>query len=383
MRRRMKIALALVEALLIPAVCAGCWSYHEVETYSIVAGMAIDKGENGYKYHVTMECVKIAGGGDQSATKPLVLEADGNSIFDAIRSTLRESDKKLYFNHCEIVIISSDIAKEGIKLIMDLLKRDAELRITMDVLVSKEKTAGEILRVTPQSGQILSYQINNTLGEQASYYGSLPGVQIYEITNALNAEGMSLTLPAIEKKEVEGEETVQISGGAVFQSDKQVGWLSSSQAKYYAFLVDTIKGGLLLTGPTPGSTQVCLEIQESDTKIQPIISGDTVTMQVTVDMKAAFGEQISETDYLSDVGIEGVQKNAERTIEYGITDVVKSVQQQFNTDIFGFGNTIYKNMPEQWSRLKPKWNEMFKTVPVQVSAHVKIENTGLDLPKVR
>ncbi|MFU0832099.1 MAG: Spore germination protein B3 [Oscillospiraceae bacterium] len=382
MSKRIKIAVALLEVLLIPMVCAGCWSYHEVETYSIVAGMAIDKGQNGYKYHLTLECVKIAAG-DESEAKPLVLEADGNSIFEATRSTLRESDKKLYFNHCEIVIISSDIAKEGLKLVMDFLKRDAELRITMDVLISKEKTAGEILRVTPQSGNILSYQINNTLGEQASYNGSLPGVQIYEITNTLNAEGLSLVLPAIEKKEVEGEETVQISGGAVFRSDKQVGWLSSSQAKYYAFLKNTIKGGLLLTGPTPSSTQVCLEIQKSNTEIEPIISGDSVTMQVTVDMKAAFGEQISETDYLSEVGIEEVQKNAERTIEYGINDVVQYVQQQYDSDIFGFGNTIYQNMPDQWDRLKPKWNEIFKTVHVKVIAHVKIENTGLDLPKVR
>lgn len=383
MRKQIKIAAILAEALLIVSFCTGCWNYHEVESYSIVAGMAIDKGQNGYQYHLTFECAKIAGGEDKSGAEPLVLESDGNSIFEAIRSTLRESDKKLYFNHCKIIIISSDIAKQGLKPVMDFLKRDAEPRITLDVLISKEKTAGEILHVTPQSGQILSYQINNTLGEQASYNGSLPGVQVYEMTNIFNAEGMSLVLPAIEKKSAEEQETVQISGGAVFQSDRQIGWLSPSQAKYYALLINKIKDGLLLTGPTPDSTQVCLDILNSDTKVQPIVSGNRVTMQVTVDMKAAFAEQTSKTDYLSEVGIEGIQKNAERTIEYGMADVVKSVQEQLNSDIFGFGNKIYKNQPKEWKRLKTKWHEVFKTVDVKVSAHVKIENTGLALPKVR
>lgn len=381
MRKAWKTAAVLLEAALILTAFSGCWNYHELETYSIVSGMAIDKGQNGYKYHVTFECVKMSGGGKSAQIEPLLLEEDGDTVFDAVRSTLRESDKKLYFNHCKILILSSDIAKEGIKSVTDWVKRDAEPRLTLNLLVSKEKTAGEILNIKPQSGQLLSYQINNTLSECAAYYGSPSNIQAYEMANILNANGISLVLPAIEKKKSESGETVQLSGGAVFRGDRMIGWLDADPAKYYALIRGKVKGGLLLTGPTPGSTQFCLEILECKTKVKPVVSGQTVTVGIDVSMRAAFGEQDSETDLLAQIGISKVEQYAAQTIQYKTADVVKSVQQNFDSDIFGFGSTIYQNQPDEWGKIASRWDDIFKTLKVNVTAEVKIENTALNMTK--
>ncbi len=381
MKKFWKKAAVLAEAALLLLLFTGCWNYHELETYSIVAGIAVDKGENGYRYHVTFECLKMAGGTKNAQIQPLLVEEDGNTIFDAVRSTLRESDKKLYFHHCRVVILSSDIAKEGLRSVTDWIKRDAEPRLTMDVVISKEKTAAEILRVKPKSGQLTAYQISNTLAESGGYYGTSSGVRIFEMTNTLNSEGISLVLPTIEKKATDSGETLQLTGGAVFKGDRLVGWLDAEPAKYYALIRGKVRGGLLLTGITPGSTQLCLEIQRCETKVKPVVSGDTVMVDIRVHMRTAFAEQDSETDLFSKIGIGGVERDADRTVQYETTRVVKDVQQAFGTDIFGFGNLIYQNQPKEWKRLRPRWDQIFRKLKVHVTADVEIGNTALNNEK--
>lgn len=380
--KRVKKAAVLLAAALILLLQSGCWSYHELETYSIVAGIAIDKGQNGYKYHVTLECVDMsATGGPTAGIEPQMLEEDGNAIFDAMRSTLRESDKKLYFNHCKVIIVSSELAKEGIKPLLDWFQRDAEPRSTLAFLISKEKTAGEILRVTPQTGQITGFQISNSLTETASYYGGMPQVQLYQIYNILNAEGASVALPAIETKTVPSGQTVQFAGVAVFKGDRQVGWLDDEPAKYFVMAHGDANGGLLLTGEKPDAKDIVLEILSVKTKKEPVISGDAVSMRISVEMEAAFAEQNSEVDYLTKDGMDKIQGYAERTIRDGIQDVVESVQQQFDSDIFCFGNSIFLSDPGEWERLKPHWDDIFRKLKVEVEAKVVIRNAALGVAK--
>lgn len=381
MKKKWKQAIVILESALILFLFSGCWNYHELETYSIVSGMAIDKGENGYKYHVTFECMKMSGGGKSGQIEPLLIEEDGNSVFDAVRSTVRESDKKLYFNHCKILVLGSEVAQDGIKSAVDWVKRDAEPRITVDMLVSKSKTAEEILRVKPQSGQLLSYQVDNTLAESAGYYGSSAGVQLYQATDILNSPGISLVLPAVEVKPTNDGETVQVSGGAVFRGDRLIGWLDAEPAKFYALIQGKTKGGLLLTGPTPGSTQICLEVLDCETKMKPVVSGQSLTYEIKVRIRAALAEQDSEKDLVSQIGIGRVEQYADQTIRYGITSVVKDVQHRFDSDIFGFGSDLYQNQPKEWSRLGPRWDQIFETISVKPEAEVEIENTALNVTK--
>lgn len=379
---KLKKTAALLATALILLLQTGCWSYHELETYSIVAGIALDKGQNGYKYHVTLECIDMSStGGPTAGIEPQMLEEDGNSVFDAMRSTLRESDKKLYFNHCKIVVVSSDLAKEGIKPLLDWFQRDAEPRVTLAFLISKEKTAGEILRVAPQTGQITAFQISNSLNESESYYGGTPNVQLYQINNILNAEGVSVVLPAIETKTVASGKTVQLTGAAVFKGDKQVGWLDDEPAKYFVMARGEANGGLLLTGEKPGAADIVLEILSLQSKIEPVISGDSVSMRVGVEMVVAFAEQNGTVDYLTKDGTDKIEGYAERTIRDGVQEVVESVQQRFDSDIFGFGNSIFLSDPGEWERLKPRWDDTFRGLKVEVDAKVVIRDAALGVVK--
>ena len=373
----MKRMLALAAALLMMLTFTGCWNYHEIETLQIVSGVAVDVGRNGYKYHVTFECIKLGQGTQQPGSpQPVILETDGNTIFDAVRSALNESDKKLYFSHCEIVILSSQIAKGGIKSLLDWFMRDAEPRDTLEFLVSKADTAGVILQQKPKTGQVLSYQISNALHESANAAGKNLHVQLYQINNTLNTPGNDLTLPAIELKQEAGGETVQVQGDAVFQEDKMVGYITADQAKTLNFVLNNINGGLLLTGKNPGDQDLALEIISNSTKVAPAVSNGIPTMNIDIHMTAAYAEQNSTEDVLTKEGVEKVAGYAERTLKTDVENTIKLVQTQYDADIFDFGSAINQSMPDEWDKLKSGWRDTFKKLKYHVNAEVEIKNAA-------
>ncbi len=95
-----------------------------------------------------MKCFIAEASGEKSTSvSPLLIETDGLTIFDACRNALERSDKKLYFGACKTIIISEELAREGITTVLDLFRRDAEARSTMDVYISGEETAAAILKL--------------------------------------------------------------------------------------------------------------------------------------------------------------------------------------------------------------------------------------------
>ena len=373
----MKRMLALAAVVLMMLTFTGCWNYHEIETLQIVSGVAVDVGRNGYKYHVTFECIKLGQSSQQAGSpQPVILETDGNTIFDAVRSALNESDKKLYFSHCEIVILSNQIAKDGIKGLLDWFMRDAEPRDTLEFLVSKENTAGIILQQKPKTGQVMSYQISNALHESANAAGKNLHVQLYQINNTLNSPGNDLSLPAVELKQEAAGETVQVEGDAVFREDKMVGYITADQAKTLNFVLNKISGGLLLTGKKPGEQDLALEIISNSTKVTPVVTGGIPTMNIDIHLTTAYAEQNSTEDILSKYGVEKVSGYAEQTLKTDVENTIELVQKQYDADIFDFGSTINQSMPDQWDKLKDNWRDTFKKLKYRVSAEVEIKNAA-------
>ncbi len=164
-RKKMEFKKKRMLLFALPVFCvvflSGCWNYRELNTMTIVAGIAIDRVADNKGYHLTFEVLDIAEASGEKSTSvsSLLIETDGLTIFDACRNALQRSDSKLYFGACKTVIISEDLAREGITPLLDWFRRDAEARSTMDVYISSEETAADILKHKAITNNIVSYSI--------------------------------------------------------------------------------------------------------------------------------------------------------------------------------------------------------------------------------
>ena len=102
MRRVRRGALLLTLVLLLP-LFGGCLDSHEIETLAIVSGLAVDRGEE-KTFRVTAELISSK----SEQTSSLSVSAEGDTVYDCIRSLVSPAGKTLYLSHCKVCVLSLD-----------------------------------------------------------------------------------------------------------------------------------------------------------------------------------------------------------------------------------------------------------------------------------
>ena len=366
--------------LVFSMLClTGCWNYRELDNLSMVSGFAVDKGTEGHKYHLTFEFLDLT----KNQTNGKLLETEGDTIFDGIRNAISKSQKKLFFSDCKVIIISQDIAREGLAPIFDWITRDAEPRISLNPVISKEKTAADLLQQKPITDQLITQEIWKTLVQNTITLSENPDVKLYQAIDMLGSEGSSLILPAAKVAKTQSETNFELDGSAVFKKDKLLGFLDRNDSKYVLFIKDQVGGGLLLTNPDSSDYKVSLEIAGNQTSVTPEFTDTGVTINIEIKMKAYLAEDQTSKEYSTTKDIKKVEKSAEKTLKDGVSGVIKKVQDLYGSDIFGFGETIYQNSPEKWNKIKPGWDTAFHTLKYTVTTHVAIQNTATANKKIK
>ncbi len=375
MRKRAFLILAAILANTV--LCTGCWNYREIDNLSIVAGAAVDRAEQG-KYKLTTEIVDLHESGTEPKIKSRKLVSYGDTLFDAVRNTMEITASRLYWGHVEIVVISQEVARDGIVDILDFLSRDAEPRLSMDLLISKEKTAGEILNLQSNTTEIRSFEINMMLDAQKSLSKILK-VQVYEFINALSGQGISPSMPVIGATENEGRKTLELSGTAVFKKDKLVYLLDGDESKMLLFATNRIKGGLLVikNASEDEKSNITLEILDSKTKIKPEYSNGKLSIRIDVKTKTALGEESKQARTYNEKVNMSLEKSASKILKASIEDTIKKVQQDVDVDIYGFGKAVREDLPALWEKIGSNWEEVFRNLDVKVNATVEIKDSGL------
>ncbi|PUB08321.1 Ger(x)C family spore germination C-terminal domain-containing protein, partial [Paenisporosarcina sp. OV554] len=56
---------------------------------------------------------------------------------------------------------------------------------------------------------------------------------------------------------------------------------------------------------------------------------------------------------------------------------IESVQKQYESDIFGFGEAIHRSNPKEWKKIKEQWDKGgFSELTANVKVDVKLQHTG-------
>lgn len=375
MRKALKMLLILGLAASL-TLLTGCWNYREVENLYIVGGLAVDKGMQGHKYHLTFEVLDLSGGTQNSSMKGKIIESEGDTVADAVKNASTKADKTLYFSDCKIAVFSREIAEAGLTPVLDWFNRDPQPRFTMQILVSQEQTAKEILTGGGSGQEVNSFNIFNMLTQTASI-GRSPDVRFYQVDDMLLEEGKALVLPNIRLNAGKPE----IYGVSVFHADKYAGTLDDTGAKYYCILTNSVSNGLILTGEKPEDKTIALQVQKCRADITPEINGDQIKMKINIRIQTAFDEENIYKNYLYTLGLDPIKQYAKASVEKRARQTIRSLQEGTGCDIFGFGRKVYEKAPDLWRKIKPQWDTYFRKLDCEVTAEVQITNAGFAYAK--
>jgi spore germination protein KC len=369
--------ILLTFIILINSIfAAGCWNYREIEKMSIVAGVAVDKGVND-QYQITAEIAEISGG-MESKMASKTITAEGKSVFDAARNMIALSGKKLYWSHAKVLIIDKKIANEGVTNAIELFNRDAETRDEIFLLISQRESAREIFDDWRNTNDIKSFALEEMLQNQVNL-SKAPLVNILNFDIESKTKGISPIIPAVNLKQIDGKTVPQIMGTAIIKKDKLAGFLNADETKDLIFIRNKIKGGILVEklAEKDVPTVISLEIFKNKTKINPVVDGRNIQMNLNIDTTVAIDEIDGTLNFLDDEARKKFEQSAESALKKRIESLVSKMQSEYDADIFGFGAKLWEDKPLVWKNTQGNWEEVFKNVNVNVKTRVHIKNSAV------
>ena len=342
----------LLPAILCMILLSGCWDYRNMDDINIVAGVAVDLNDDD-QYELTLELVNTASMKDKGGDDSLVVTAEGPTVFEAARNAKKKLYNKLYFGSMRIIIISQELAeKEGIADVIDVFLRDVEPRETTFTVISQEQSASRILSASGLDTLNVSYEISEIILEAVKVDTSTKSVQLYEVYNILHAKGVELVLPAVHLTENNEEEVAEINGAAVFSGDKLIEFLSPEDTRYFLMTTERdTRGAISLPEPGDKDSKVALEIMRLDSKPQVHYKNGsiTITVSINIDYKVAGYPGIEN---ISPQEFEDLNRDMEQVLRQRITNAFEKIQKGPGTDIYGFGQMLYKKQHTVWLEIE-------------------------------
>lgn len=381
------IIISLLLSLCI--ALGGCWDKNELTSLAITTGVAFDKKESEEYIEMTTQIINLgtlAPAAVQSsiATPPYWnLKTRGKTVFECIRNASMQSPKKLYWAHNQIIVFSEDLARqEGVGEYLDFFFRDAEPRISIWVLVSKDP-ASDILEMDSKLDPIPAMNISSLI-ENRRYNAKSSAVDLYEFSNRQLSQATAPVMSYIQLQGADGGKTPLLSGTAVFNRDfKMIGTLNERETRGMLWAINQLDNGLLvIPNPNPqGQGHVSIEVISANTKIEPRIVNGELKIKVMVSEKGALGDADGYVDVLDKESWEILNQSQAQTIRQDISLSLEQAQL-LKADIFGFGDAVYKKYPREWKELKEDWVDIFPALKVEIEVKTTLVRPNMILQSI-
>ncbi|MCP1308319.1 Ger(x)C family spore germination protein [Paenibacillus tyrfis] len=385
-----RIALLILCHLIMVSTLTGCWSRRELNDISIVVGMGIDKQDGEYSLSaqvVIPEAVSSkqgAGGGIPTS----ILQSTAPTMVEAIRKMLKTSPRYFYLSHLRVLVISEEVAREGIQDILDFFSRDNELRADFYILLAKGQRAEEILSVVTRLEKSQATKLFKSLEWNRRLTGETANVFLDELLANLTSTGKMAVLSGVEivgnKKQAEQIKNVQkttsfahfkMTSIGVFKDDKLIGWLNESESRSYNYITGKIRGAVERVA-CPKKDSLDLRVNQVESKIKANVVKGKPQGRVDLFIETDVSEVNCVIDLDKPESLYALEKKLTEKLQASLRQVVRKAQKTYGSDIFGFGNAIHRANPKAWKKLSKNWKKEFVKMPVAISVEVKVRRTG-------
>ena len=100
-------------------ILSGCAKKVEISQLGIVSGVGIDNTDSGYLMTALVGNPSSVAGNQFNTLPVYSISAEGKTLFEAYRELSTLTAQVLYLPHISVIVISEEIAKEGIDPVLD------------------------------------------------------------------------------------------------------------------------------------------------------------------------------------------------------------------------------------------------------------------------
>lgn len=380
---------------------SGCWSSTEIHDLAITNIIGIDVNDAG-EYEVTTVLVrpsalfspvsneKIIG---DNQNKFLVTTATGKTIFKAMNQLSNSISEKIYVGHMDVVVFGENAAREKMQPALDFFQRENGFRPNIMLLVAKGRAA-DIINTSPVFNTSTGLEVMDFTKSNRNVASNLVKdiSQFMKDYTRNTSDPVTGVITTAEKLGIQAEEEQQhvendqqnkmkvasLNGTAVFKEGKLKGFLTEKETRGLLWIKGELKNEVIvLDCGDKGNGNVSVFIRNTETQLIPdTVNNKKITVKTNVE--ADIGEITCSNLKLDSGQLNQLNQQLEKRIVKEATVVLNMAQKQWQTDIFSFGEAIYRKSPKEWDRLAPNWRKGgLKDLDVDIKVKANISRYGL------
>lgn len=363
----------------------GCWNYKELDDYSIVTAIAIDKEDEKYEVSILISNAKKNSSDSSAASdKGVVYSGKGTSIYTALKEIGLISPKELYLDHFSILVINEEVAKDGIYNVIDFFLRYPNSRKDFFIALAKDCKAKDTLKIVTPLTDYPSQSIADNISYTSNLQGKVNDLNFNEIVYDLIANSKevsinSLTIKGSEKKgssdknieTTEPNSYIKLGNLGIFKNDKFIKWASEEESIGINILknktkeVDlkiNINDGYVIVSTVEFNSNIKVKLEENEPVFTVETEGNAKIMEVNGDIDLNDNKIIKE-----------IEKKANNKIKNYIKKTIK-LSQDNKSDIIGFGSKLFKSNPDYYNKIKNDWNNELKNLKINIKNNIVLKS---------
>lgn len=411
----MKKFILLIVLLTLMSYFAGCWDYTEYNQMTQIYSIGIDYEKESKKVILTLQYIPISKSGDTN--QGTVYSASDITLIGALTKLQQASPNKLFFGYLQVIVIGEAAAKDIMKDIIVFFDRTPIIRNSVNIVVVPGKAEGTIATRDPNS-VISSGQKIRMLLSSAQSNGNTHSITQHDFVQRMVKSGIEPIAPRIittspsddpgkalggkqngVRFAVEKEGNILAAGVAAFKKERFVGWLDDKETlglnwilgnRINSYKTADTEEPASSDGDAP-SSEAGLEkvlhfyITKSGSKIKVKIKDGKAVINIKVKVEAALRKYYSGegNEYITPEIVDSIEKKLEKSIYSDIMAALDKGKEELDSDIFGFGFSLYRQNPRKWHKeYEESWEDMFSDADVNVNVEATVNNTGTNIKRL-
>lgn len=346
----------IVFSFFIIFLLCGCWNYKELNEYSIVTGIAIDKSDDSYKVGTLISNVPKGNSGNNTSSSNseiVVYEGKGKTISEALKDIGLISPKELYLNSFYILIISEDVAKEGINNVLEFFLRYSSSRNNFNVIIAKNCKAKDTLKVMTSITNYPSQSINDNLKSTTKLQGIIKTISFDDLVSDIIKKGIDPSISSItivgnieegtSKTNLEYSEPkayVKLDNLAIFKGDKLIDYANHEESIGINILNNQINE--MYFNIEYNNSIVIIDTTSFKSKIKTNIINNTPRVDITLNGEGRIIETQGDIDLNDSKVIELLQQKSNEMVMSFVRNAI-NLSIKDKTDILGITRKFYEN----------------------------------------
>ncbi len=373
-----RIFIIISCSLLLLFISTNSYNQTGLEHYYFVIAIGLDKSENNLlKFTVQLSTSKddsSSSSGSSQANKFEIFSVEAKTINESITILNNYLNKKLNLSHCSAIVISEELARNGIEDYLNSLSNNTELRHSALLLISSTSSY-DLIKNIGNSGEAFTSRLYDHFSTSLNYTGFSYNSTFGSFFEAINNDSRDpLALYVLQDEKVN-----QTSGFGIFKDDKLIEIASINDSISHLILTNNLKNSTIrLTSPYKDNEFIDVELslyKDSSLDIEIINNVPCITANIYPEGKVLSSG--STFNYTQNELNKTIENLTNEYISTSLKNYFYNVVNKLNCDTIGIEEKYKSKLLTENEFNKTNWNNTFQKSLFTSKIKTKINSSNL------